>query len=257
MKIYKYFGFNQIDLLTDKKIESFKENYLWFSKPRFFNDPFDCNLEVIKYYNDFLNRINSVVDKAEDLLINNTKEFGICCFSESNDNIHMWSHYADSHKGVCVEYDSSNFEDYFSQLLQSRCNLRPVDYRKQLINLDGDIEWKIHQEYTEFKRFASIVKNPKELDLLFEKILLQKNKEIWSTEKELRLIIGGLARQNNKDKELNAGYKIPIKRSIVKSIIFGVNASEKLKSEIREIFGSEMNYQNAKLDFENWKLKIE
>lgn len=68
----------------------------------------------------------------------------------------MWSHYADSHKGICIEYDSSEFNDYFSQLLNCRCYLTPVDYREKLINLDGDIEWTKHSEYTEFKRIASI-----------------------------------------------------------------------------------------------------
>lgn len=177
MTIFRYFNFDLKDLSKDKKLESFRENYLWFSKPKFFNDPFDCNMEVIKYYNNFLNSINTIAEKADDLIINGTKEFGICCFSETNNNIHMWSHYADSHKGICIEYDSSEFNDYFSQLLKCRCYLTPVDYRDRLINLDGDIEWTKHSEYTEFKRIASIIKDPKELDLLFEKLLLQKMKE--------------------------------------------------------------------------------
>ncbi|MDD3772392.1 MAG: DUF2971 domain-containing protein, partial [Weeksellaceae bacterium] len=120
MTIFKYFNFDLKDLSKDKKLESFRENYLWFSKPKFFNDPFDCNMEVIKYYNNFLNSINTIAEKADDLIINSTKEFGICCFSKTNNNIHMWSHYADSHKGICIEYDSSEFNDYFSQLLKCR-----------------------------------------------------------------------------------------------------------------------------------------
>ena len=257
MKIYKYFNFNLDDLSSDKKIESFRENYLWFSKPRFFNDPFDCNMEIIKYYNGFLNSINSIADKAEDLLIENTKEFGICCFSETKTNIHMWSHYANSHKGICVEYDSSEFDDYFSQLLQCRCHLNPVDYREKLIDLNGDIEWKKHKDYTEFKRIASIIRDPKDLDSLFEKLLLQKNKETWSNERESRLIIGGLARLNNKDKELPSGYKVPIKREMITGVIYGVNTPDNLRSEIQKIFGDKVQYQDIKLDFENWELKVE
>lgn len=256
MTIFRYFNFDLKDLSKDKKLESFRENYLWFSKPKFFNDPFDCNMEVIKYYNNFLNSINTIAEKADDLIINGTKEFGICCFSETNNNIHMWSHYADSHKGICIEYDSSEFNDYFSQLLKCRCYLTPVDYRDRLINLDGDIEWTKHSEYTEFKRIASIIKDPKELDLLFEKLLLQKNEGIWSNERELRLIIGGLARQNNKDKELPSGYKIPIRRDMIKGVIFGVNTPDSLKVEMKKVFGTEVQYQEAKLDFEKWELKI-
>lgn len=30
---------------------------------------------------------------------------GVCCFSEEDDNILMWSHYADSHRGIVVSFD--------------------------------------------------------------------------------------------------------------------------------------------------------
>lgn len=258
MKIYKYFNFSSVSsFATDNRIDSFKNNYLWFSKPRFFNDPFDCNLQVISYYNNFLNSLSLLSPNAKDLIIENTKEFGICCFSKSNDNIHMWSHYADSHKGICVEYDSSNFDDYFSSSLKCRCFLQEVDYRDTLINLNGDIEWERQKDFTETKQIGQIVNDPKLLDRLFEKLLLQKNNKTWSNENEIRLILGGLARKNNPDKEFEAGYKIPIERDIITGIIFGVNASVQLKEAIEQIFGSGIKYQNAKLDFENWKLKIE
>jgi Protein of unknown function (DUF2971) len=32
---------------------------------------------------------------------------GICCFSETYDNILMWAHYADGHRGFCLEFDTS------------------------------------------------------------------------------------------------------------------------------------------------------
>lgn len=31
--------------------------------------------------------------------------FRLCCFSEEGDPCLMWSHYADNHKGICIEYD--------------------------------------------------------------------------------------------------------------------------------------------------------
>lgn len=33
----------------------------------------------------------------------------IASLSENNTNIPMWKHYADNHKGLCIEYDISNF----------------------------------------------------------------------------------------------------------------------------------------------------
>ena len=36
------------------------------------------------------------------------KNKGISCFSETQDNILMWSHYAENHKGICVGYHTNN-----------------------------------------------------------------------------------------------------------------------------------------------------
>ena len=38
-------------------------------------------------------------------LIDGQKRRSIACFTESNDNSAMWGHYADSHRGFCIEYD--------------------------------------------------------------------------------------------------------------------------------------------------------
>ena len=38
-------------------------------------------------------------------LIDEQKQRSIACFTESNDNSAMWGHYADSHRGFCIEYD--------------------------------------------------------------------------------------------------------------------------------------------------------
>jgi len=41
-------------------------------------------------------------------------DFGISCFTTKNDNFLMWSHYADNHKGVCLEFDFSKEIDLLS-----------------------------------------------------------------------------------------------------------------------------------------------
>jgi hypothetical protein len=37
------------------------------------------------------------------------EEVGVLCFSEKYDNILMWSHYAKSHTGLCVEFSRSQY----------------------------------------------------------------------------------------------------------------------------------------------------
>jgi hypothetical protein len=71
--------------------------------------------------------------------INSTVEFlqalrtiaQVCSFSGVHDSILMWSHYADQHKGFCVEYDLSKFVpgDAFLK------NLYPVIYLNELADL--------------------------------------------------------------------------------------------------------------------------
>ena len=43
---------------------------------------------------------------------------GVTCFSESNDSLLMWSHYAQNHQGICVEYELLRFN--------SELNFSPV-----------------------------------------------------------------------------------------------------------------------------------
>lgn len=38
--------------------------------------------------------------------IKNTHSYGICCFTETPDNILMWSHYTDYHQGICIRFRS-------------------------------------------------------------------------------------------------------------------------------------------------------
>jgi hypothetical protein len=55
----------------------------------------------------------------------------LCSFSAVNDSILMWSHYADNHKGFCVEYDLEQFDSSDAFLK----NLYPVIYSHELVDL--------------------------------------------------------------------------------------------------------------------------
>ena len=63
--------------------------------------------------------IQAIKDKINEI-------FGITCFAERNDNILMWSHYADKHTGFCVEYDLSKMKSQEAKLM-----LYPVIYSKK------------------------------------------------------------------------------------------------------------------------------
>jgi hypothetical protein len=105
----------------------------WFSSPRHFNDPFDSDIDIRwdkMTREDLIHRYQAihdqslqsrVVDRVDELLSNPCEfqkfktdqrdsildEFGIFSVCNSNDNILLWSHYADSHSGFCVGIDTA------------------------------------------------------------------------------------------------------------------------------------------------------
>lgn len=47
-------------------------------------------------------------------------QVGVACFSEVPDSILMWSHYAESHSGVCVEFDHADSKSVIARALPVR-----------------------------------------------------------------------------------------------------------------------------------------
>jgi len=94
--LYRYRFYN------DKNLDSVKNNYLWMSSPRDFNDPF----ETVKIIN--------LQEKIEELNFSpeieanyreGVEKSKILCFCKSDRNLLMWSYYADGLKGFVIGYD--------------------------------------------------------------------------------------------------------------------------------------------------------
>ena len=105
--------------------ENLRNSQLRFNTPEQFNDPFDSyprfsmdNGEREKWFD--LSSITAehrvVMDQMSDDELNDlarirdrhpldNSKHGITCFTKKNDNILMWSHYADSHRGICMGFD--------------------------------------------------------------------------------------------------------------------------------------------------------
>ncbi len=82
---------NGFDALEDILVN----NKIYYSKPKYFNDPFEFDGVILKISQNDENR-----KSAYDLL----HRFGFISFSQQNNNILMWSHYADAHRGVCLRF---------------------------------------------------------------------------------------------------------------------------------------------------------
>jgi len=148
--------------MSIQALTNLKSQAIYFNSPLNFNDPFDCNMELkirapyedeVPYILEFLREElegNPKLGEIENLpsgelaamgmvLAENMlkeralkvfKSKGVCCFSETNDNLLMWSHYASSAKGFCLEFDCS--KEQFEKLLPVEYVENPpeLDYRK-------------------------------------------------------------------------------------------------------------------------------
>jgi hypothetical protein len=120
------------------------ERELYFSDPQTFNDPYDCNIA------------RHLRDKLEPC--------GVLCLSTADcDMILMFSHYADRHRGVCLQFeiDDDDTIDAIAPL-----NGREVDYldtiplfedpsSAHLTLLAKYKKWEYEKEYRVFQKVKS------------------------------------------------------------------------------------------------------
>jgi hypothetical protein len=126
--LYKYREINSFtqDIMT--------KGEFYFSSPNTFNDPFDCGASlIIPTDPEGLDQLHGYLAKFSDnetatgiittladprvemrcqqdllskVIDKQTRDIGLCCFSECKNSILMWSHYAACHRGICVEVDT-------------------------------------------------------------------------------------------------------------------------------------------------------
>ena len=103
-----YLKFCKIDCHS---ISNLKSNSLYAAVPNQLNDPFEamCTTKSAKaMYN-----LDGVIHYHEQVKRYNTRR-AIICLVKTDDanyvrqNLLMWSHYADSHRGFCVEYNTAH-----------------------------------------------------------------------------------------------------------------------------------------------------
>lgn len=160
------------------------DHQLFFANRQLFNDPFDCVVPRLseisgtilkRYVEEFVDRKFSDVgeDKKVEMIKNlmsvsalkkirqglqdEVDRAGIVCFSEVRDDILMWAHYADKHKGLCFEFDGSSNCRFFGEA-------QPVDY----------------EDYTPIPLHENRI-------CQMRRIILTKSKH-WLYEKEYRII---------------------------------------------------------------------
>jgi len=159
---------------------------------------------------------------ASNLLnyINNKfSSFGICAFSASWKSPLLWSHYADEHRGICVEYDVGDLQELILGAVkyeQSRCIKTSI----------------IHDWF--YKNDTSAIKTIK------QKFFYNKAKD-WKYEEEWRLISEKVGKRER-----------PFK---ITAIYFGMRTSFSVQSSLAKTMGSNVSYYGVYAPKETFHLE--
>ncbi len=243
-------------------------NEIYFASSKDFNDPFDCLIpitfpkmsldDMYKYFDSDINGLNP--DQIQQLLKRNSElgffedddkwsdmyrlqmsyiedRMGIFSLSDLSDNILMWSHYSNSHKGICFGLDADALLDYFGAISKNTnftIVLHPVIYANDFPHLTPT--------------------SKSELDIYVRKIITKAYN--WKYENEFRCIIG------NKQNSLldNKDRIVLLPDVILGKVILGCKIDDNHKEEIIsllakrphkiELLQAKMKKDQFGLDFE-------
>lgn len=319
---------------TSENILDIKYQRLWLSHPKYFNDPFDCNIgyDIENYekhclinfikengcvnegnkldgftfddknrihssrlgnYYSMYNNIESYYDAKRKILETKSEEFQrnvrnflntklhqvdykieklkdinirVGCFSELDkydefpNQIAMWSHYADNHKGFCIEYDleilkkdihfslddREFYYDSKNEYLTERneaiikASLFPIEYTANRINIPVT---KLNQ--IKIDSSDKIIYNSN-IDEIIYKTFVVKSAN-WNYEKEWRIIIDGQI-SNYFDNKIPFPY--------IKTIYLGCKAEKELINTMI-VIGEEIGAEVSILKMDGKKFKLE
>jgi len=187
----------------------------YLSKPEDFNDPFDCDFFWKEHSNEdkkdhvlfFGNEISEIslgeLETAKSLfekdLAKEVSNLGVTCFTTDPCNPLMWSHYADGHKGLCIEYKREGI-------------LRSEEFKRVKYDRDKKLVWNS----------LDLGKDLARLNDFFDDVVFRKL-SYWAYEKEWRFM--GIRPED----------RLVHMSSPVVSVIFGLKCSQKEIDQVLNI----------------------
>ena len=240
LRFFKYYPIN------DYTFGVIKTGKVWMSDPINFNDPYDCALSLdMKSYHKRNSDFHSIVRDvrmekrkrseipmnkppipgwAMNVANNEFKEeqskYGVCCFSETNVSMLMWSHYADNHKGVCIEFE-------FPKDSLEKSEIDKVNYCNEFPKYSFD-------DYRG--------KSKEEVQNKIRELITIKAKD-WEYEKEWRLI----------HSKKNTFYPETLK---IKSVLLGVRGDQGVRYKIIDLLKEHpCSFGQAELEYNTFNIK--
>lgn len=224
--LYKYLSLGTKDHVLRAR-QGIEKHQLWMSCRERFNDPFDSRPSIdlsadkrakiewmaTKYMEkgrfasieDATARACHIIDNSEGKeaalskeieiqIMNHLNDVGILCLAGSRDSLLMWSHYADSHKGLCLEFRSQDEGDLFDAA-------RTVTYQREYPSIRAFIDGESEK---------------------FMKALLVKS-DCWGYEREYRVL---------DPKRCN--YLVEYDQNNLVSVVFGAFVDPSIRDAIIE-----------------------
>lgn len=148
------------------------------------------------------------------------------CFTEDNDNLLMWSHYGDNHRGICVEYDikkmitSEEIKHIFPIVYKEYIcfNREYRNIASELKELERDInDGNVHDDQGYLRNILPL--------------FVVKGTE-WSYEKEWRLIY---TKYQMYEKDNDNLYKGIIDFPYISAIYLGCKTEKSIEDHLKEI----------------------
>lgn len=179
-------------------------------------------VQVLKYLNKNKKTLSLEFDKAmEEAFIKMRSGVIISCFGSSYDSILMWSHYANKHKGACIEYEI-NDKDFF-----------PVVYSQNMpkYQLNKTFEVMFGHQFIN----KEVEDNDDRYYFTFEPLLIKSN--VWQYEGEIRCVYSYKKRNPKiyeaQDEKGNA--ILLLKMPKMKRIFLGCNAENDFIQTVKEL----------------------
>lgn len=198
--LYKYTSLPHNTCERRQRIRAMQSGLIWLSKRSILNDPLEF-LRVLHFSADSIEKREYVTN-----VINNRVVF---CLAQENDNKLMWSHYANAHKGYCVEYEVQN--DYW---------VFPVEYTDSFPNYK-DLLKQVYQAYDPLVN-GDATTQEKKYTIALSAVISSYKDSCWKDEKEYRIHDTHFVELDD-----GASYKATALGIKINRIICGAECSEK------------------------------
>lgn len=167
-----------------------KNNEIYFSALKYFNDPFENVFQLDKAFNSqqryktsdgqkikTQKQHNKFIDELlRQFKVTYLSKIGVSCFSILPSNYLMWSHYAENHTGFCLIFDTTKDISFFREAEKvTYCETIPlVDIQKenvaeQFIEIlySKSMIWRYEEEYRIVRENVGTYKfNPESLEYM-------------------------------------------------------------------------------------------